>query len=142
MQDSFKYARKRWDKSHKPPEFKVGDLVLVLTLNFNNFQGPKKLKHSFSGPFMLIALHGPDVVQLELTGNSIYKHPNLPVSRIKPYSSIDREFFPLRNKPPLKIPPLEEGEENKIVNVPKERRTRIKKEEEYVVSYRNPAQED
>ncbi|MBW0539133.1 hypothetical protein O181_078848 [Austropuccinia psidii MF-1] len=29
MQDSFKYAKERWDKSRKPPDFKRGDLVLV-----------------------------------------------------------------------------------------------------------------
>ncbi|MBW0562206.1 hypothetical protein O181_101921 [Austropuccinia psidii MF-1] len=29
MHDSFKYAKERWDKIHKPPDFKVGDLVLV-----------------------------------------------------------------------------------------------------------------
>ncbi|MBW0507912.1 hypothetical protein O181_047627 [Austropuccinia psidii MF-1] len=27
MQDSFKYAKERWDKSHKPPEFKLGGFV-------------------------------------------------------------------------------------------------------------------
>ncbi|MBW0562286.1 hypothetical protein O181_102001 [Austropuccinia psidii MF-1] len=32
MQDSFKYAKEKWDKSHKPPYFKIGDLVLVSTL--------------------------------------------------------------------------------------------------------------
>ncbi|MBW0573526.1 hypothetical protein O181_113241 [Austropuccinia psidii MF-1] len=36
MKDSFKYAREGWDKSKKPPGFKVGDLVLVLTLKLNN----------------------------------------------------------------------------------------------------------
>ncbi|MBW0499995.1 hypothetical protein O181_039710 [Austropuccinia psidii MF-1] len=29
MQDSFKYAKERWDKIHKPPDFKIGNLVLV-----------------------------------------------------------------------------------------------------------------
>ncbi|MBW0578315.1 hypothetical protein O181_118030 [Austropuccinia psidii MF-1] len=29
VQDSFKYAKGRWEKSHKQPDFKVGDLVLV-----------------------------------------------------------------------------------------------------------------
>ncbi|MBW0531634.1 hypothetical protein O181_071349 [Austropuccinia psidii MF-1] len=42
VQDSFKYAKERWDKSHKPPQFKMGDLVLVSTLHFNNIKGPKK----------------------------------------------------------------------------------------------------
>ncbi|MBW0548128.1 hypothetical protein O181_087843 [Austropuccinia psidii MF-1] len=42
MQDSFKYAKERWDKIHKPPELKIGDLVLVSTLHFNNIRGAKK----------------------------------------------------------------------------------------------------
>ncbi|MBW0547226.1 hypothetical protein O181_086941 [Austropuccinia psidii MF-1] len=29
MKDYFKYAKERWDKSHKPPDFRVGDLVLA-----------------------------------------------------------------------------------------------------------------
>ncbi|MBW0539288.1 hypothetical protein O181_079003 [Austropuccinia psidii MF-1] len=68
MQDSFKYAKERLDKSHKPHELKIGDLVLVSTLNFNNIKHPKKLKDSFAGPFMIKALHGHNAVQLELTG--------------------------------------------------------------------------
>ncbi|MBW0526593.1 hypothetical protein O181_066308 [Austropuccinia psidii MF-1] len=43
MQYSFKYAKEKWDKSHKPPDFKIGDLVPVSTLNSNNIRGPKKL---------------------------------------------------------------------------------------------------
>ncbi|MBW0572886.1 hypothetical protein O181_112601 [Austropuccinia psidii MF-1] len=86
MQDSFKYAKERWDKSHKPPDFKVGDLVLVSTINFNNLKGPNKLKYSFAGPFMIKALHGPNAVQLELTGELMSKHPALPVSLIKHHS--------------------------------------------------------
>ncbi|MBW0503573.1 hypothetical protein O181_043288 [Austropuccinia psidii MF-1] len=39
--DSFKYAKERFDKSNKPPNFKIGDLVVVSTLNFNNIKGPK-----------------------------------------------------------------------------------------------------
>ncbi|MBW0558890.1 hypothetical protein O181_098605 [Austropuccinia psidii MF-1] len=142
MQDSFKYEKERWDKSHKSPDFKIGDSVLVSNLNFNNIKGPKKFKDSFAGPFIIKEIHGPNAVQLELTGESINKHPAFPVSVIKPYSSSDKELFPLRNKPPLEIPPLEEGEEKKIVKVLKERRIRNKKEREYLVRYRNPAQED
>ncbi|MBW0540535.1 hypothetical protein O181_080250 [Austropuccinia psidii MF-1] len=48
MKDSFKYAKERWDKSHKPPDLKIGDFALVSTLNFNNIRGPKKLKDSFA----------------------------------------------------------------------------------------------
>ncbi|MBW0552355.1 hypothetical protein O181_092070 [Austropuccinia psidii MF-1] len=107
IQDSFKYAKERWNKTHKPPDFKIGDLVVVSTLNLNNIKGPKKLKDPFAGPFMIKALHGPKAVQLELTGELMNKHPNFPVSLIKPYSSSDKKLFPLRNKPQLEIPPLE-----------------------------------
>ena len=51
MYDAFDYAKQKWDKSHKVPDFKVGDLALVSTLNFNNIKGPKKLKDSYVGPF-------------------------------------------------------------------------------------------
>ncbi|MBW0558689.1 hypothetical protein O181_098404 [Austropuccinia psidii MF-1] len=93
MEDSFKYAKERLDKSHKPPDFKIGDLVLLSTLNFNNIKGPKKLIDSFAGPFMIKSLHGPNAVQLELTGELMSKHPAFPVSLIKPYSSSDKELF-------------------------------------------------
>ncbi|MBW0488381.1 hypothetical protein O181_028096 [Austropuccinia psidii MF-1] len=111
---SFNYEKARWHKSHKTPDFNIGDLVLVSTLNFNNIKGPKKLKDSFAGPFMIKAVHGPNAVQLELTGEIMKKHPAFPVSLIKPYSSSEKELFTLRNKPPLEIPPLEEGEEKKL----------------------------
>ncbi|MBW0535441.1 hypothetical protein O181_075156 [Austropuccinia psidii MF-1] len=93
MQDSFKYSKRRWDKSHKPPDFKIGDLVLVSTLNFNNIKGAKKLKVSFAGPFMIKVLHGHNAGQLELTGELKNKHPAFPVSLIKPYSSSENELF-------------------------------------------------
>ncbi|MBW0591130.1 hypothetical protein O181_130845, partial [Austropuccinia psidii MF-1] len=96
IQDYFKIANERWDKSHKPPDFKIGDLVLLSTSNFNNVKGPKKLKDCFAGPFMINELHGPISVNLELTGESMNKHPAFPVSLIKPYSSSDKESFPLR----------------------------------------------
>ncbi|MBW0540163.1 hypothetical protein O181_079878 [Austropuccinia psidii MF-1] len=57
MEDSFAYAKEKWDKSHATPDFKVGDLVLVSTNNFNNIKGCKKLKDSFAGPFVIKALH-------------------------------------------------------------------------------------
>ncbi|MBW0591239.1 hypothetical protein O181_130954 [Austropuccinia psidii MF-1] len=135
IQDSFKYAKERWDESNKPTDFKIGDLILVSTLNSNNMNGPKKLKDSFAGPFMIKALHGPNAVQLELTGELMNKHPAFPVSLKKLYSSFDKELFPLRKKHPLEIPPLEEGEEKKIVKILKEKRRRNKKEMEYLVRY-------
>ncbi|MBW0509488.1 hypothetical protein O181_049203 [Austropuccinia psidii MF-1] len=91
---------------------------------------------------MIKALHGPNSVQLEPTGELMNQHPAFPTSLIKPYSSSDKELLSLRNKPPLEIPPLEGGEEKKTVKVLKERRTRNKKEREYLVRYRKTTQED
>ncbi|MBW0501894.1 hypothetical protein O181_041609 [Austropuccinia psidii MF-1] len=52
VEDSFAYAKGKWEKSHATPEFKLGDLVLVSSTNFNNIKGCKKKKYSFSGPFL------------------------------------------------------------------------------------------
>ncbi|MBW0559749.1 hypothetical protein O181_099464 [Austropuccinia psidii MF-1] len=68
INDAIEYAKQKWDKSHKAPEFKVGDLILVSTLNFNNIKVPKKLKDSFAEPFIIKALHGTNAVQVELSG--------------------------------------------------------------------------
>ncbi|MBW0574598.1 hypothetical protein O181_114313 [Austropuccinia psidii MF-1] len=39
MEDSFAYAKDKWDISHVTPYFKVGDLAFVSTTNFNNIKG-------------------------------------------------------------------------------------------------------
>ncbi|MBW0508807.1 hypothetical protein O181_048522 [Austropuccinia psidii MF-1] len=110
MQDCFKYAKERWEKIHKPPDFQIGDLVLVATLTLINIEGQNKLKDSLSGHFMMRSLHGSNAVQLELIGELMKKHPIFPVSLIKLYISIDKELCPIFNKPPLNVTPLEEGE--------------------------------
>ncbi|MBW0552491.1 hypothetical protein O181_092206 [Austropuccinia psidii MF-1] len=142
MNDAFDYAKQKWDKSHKVPDFKVGDLVLVSTLNFNNIKGPKKLKDSYVGPFFIVALHGTNAVQVELSGELENKHPTFPVSLIKPYQPAEKELFPLRNPNPLTVPPVEQNEDKKIKKVIKERRLRGKNQREYLVRYRNPVHED
>ncbi|MBW0479108.1 hypothetical protein O181_018823 [Austropuccinia psidii MF-1] len=83
MNDAFEYAKKKWDKSHKNPEFKVGDLVLVSTLGFNNIKGAKKMKDSFAGTLIIKALHGKNALQVELSGELESKHPTFLVSLVK-----------------------------------------------------------
>ncbi|MBW0567315.1 hypothetical protein O181_107030 [Austropuccinia psidii MF-1] len=100
MEDSFAYAKDKWDKSHTTPDFKVGDLVIVSTTNSNNIKGCKKLKDSFSGPFFIKALHGGNAVEVELSEEISNGNPTFPVSLIKPYKSSDAENIPLRNKVP------------------------------------------
>ncbi|MBW0501690.1 hypothetical protein O181_041405 [Austropuccinia psidii MF-1] len=140
--DAFEYAKQKWDKSHKVPEFKVGDLVLVSTLNFNNIKGPKKLKDSYLGPFVIVALHGTNAVQAELSGELENEHPTFSVSLIKPYKPADKEFFSLRNPTPLNVPQVEESEEKMQEKVIKERRLRGKNQRGYLVRYRDPVHED
>ncbi|MBW0576169.1 hypothetical protein O181_115884 [Austropuccinia psidii MF-1] len=100
---------KKWDKSHKVQDFKVGDLVLVSTLNLNNIKGPKKLKDFYVGPFVIVALHGHNAVEVELRGELEKKHPNFPVSLIKPYQPADKDLFLLRNPTPLTVQPVEQN---------------------------------
>ncbi|MBW0510645.1 hypothetical protein O181_050360 [Austropuccinia psidii MF-1] len=138
MNDAFEYAKQKWDKSHKTPELKVGDLILVSTLNFNNIKGPKKLKDSFAGPFIIKALHGTNAVQVELSGELEDKNPTFPVSLLKHHTSSDEKLFPLRNETPLEVPPLDQSEDKKVLKVLKERRLRGKNEREYLVRYKNP----
>ncbi|MBW0550059.1 hypothetical protein O181_089774 [Austropuccinia psidii MF-1] len=142
IHDAFEYAKQKWDKNHKVPDFKVGDLVLVSTLNFNNIKGPKKIKYSYVGTFVIVALHGTNSVQVELSFELENKHPNFPVSLIKPYQPAEKELFPLRNPAPLTVPPVEQNEEKKIKKVIKQRRLRGKNQREYLVRYRNPVHED
>ncbi|MBW0567911.1 hypothetical protein O181_107626 [Austropuccinia psidii MF-1] len=114
MEDSFAYARDKWDKSHATPDFKVGYLVLVSTTNFNNIKGFKKLKYSFAGTFVIKALHGENAIEVELSEELSNKHPTFPVILVKPYKSSDAEMFPWRNKVPQSIPPIKSSGPKKI----------------------------
>ncbi|MBW0501036.1 hypothetical protein O181_040751 [Austropuccinia psidii MF-1] len=141
INDAFDYAKKKCDKSHKVPDFKVGDLVLVSTLNFHNIKGPKKLNYSYVGPFDIVALHETNSVQVEWSGELENKHSTFPVSLIKPYKPADKDLFPLRNPAPFTVPPVEQTEDKDIKKVIKERRLRGKNQQEYLVRYRNPVNE-
>ncbi|MBW0469364.1 hypothetical protein O181_009079 [Austropuccinia psidii MF-1] len=101
MTDAFEYAKQKWDRSHKSPELKVGDLILVLKLNIKNIKGPKKLKYSFPAPFIIEELHETNAVQVEVTGELESKHPMFSVSLEKHYTSSYKELLPLRNEIPL-----------------------------------------
>ncbi|MBW0516022.1 hypothetical protein O181_055737 [Austropuccinia psidii MF-1] len=101
-----------------------------------------ELKDFYVGPFVIVALHGTNAVQVELSGELENKHPTFPVSLIKPYQPTDKELFPLRNPTPLTVPPVEQSDDRKMKKVIKERRLRGKHQREYLVRYRNPVHED
>ncbi|MBW0505336.1 hypothetical protein O181_045051 [Austropuccinia psidii MF-1] len=84
MNEAFDYAKWKWDKSHKVPDFKVGHLVLVSTVNLIISKAQRSL-NSYLGHFFIVALHGMNAVEVELSGELENKHPTFPVSLIKPY---------------------------------------------------------
>ncbi|MBW0475256.1 hypothetical protein O181_014971 [Austropuccinia psidii MF-1] len=61
------HNKQRYVKSHKEPEFREGDPVLVSTSNFNNMKGPKRMIDSFVRPFTNIRLIGKNAVEFILT---------------------------------------------------------------------------
>ncbi|MBW0548778.1 hypothetical protein O181_088493 [Austropuccinia psidii MF-1] len=142
MEDSLPYAKDKCDKSHATPDFKVGYLVLVLTTNFNNIKGCRKLKNSFAGPFVINALHGKNFVEVELSEQHSNKHPTFPVRLIMPYKSSDAEKLPLRNKASQVIPPVGSSGIKQITKVLKERNLITNKVREYLVRQSDPACED
>ncbi|MBW0513544.1 hypothetical protein O181_053259 [Austropuccinia psidii MF-1] len=133
MEDSFAYAKDKWEKSHTTTDVKVGDLVLVSPTNFNNIKVFRKLKYSFAGPFLIKALHGANTVEVELSEELSNKHPTFPVILIKPYKSSYYEKFPFKNKFP---------HTKKITKSLNERKLRTKMVREYLVSYSDPAFKD
>ncbi|MBW0589677.1 hypothetical protein O181_129392 [Austropuccinia psidii MF-1] len=142
LEDSFAYSKDKRDKSNATPDFKVGDLVLESTTNFNKIKGCKNLKDSFAGPFVIRVLHGENAVEVELSEELSNKHPTFPVSLIKPYKSSDAEKFPLKNKVLQVIPPIKSSSIKKITKFLQERELRTNKVREYLVEYSEPAFED
>ncbi|MBW0462637.1 hypothetical protein O181_002352 [Austropuccinia psidii MF-1] len=112
-------------------------IVLVSTLNFNKIKGPKKLKASHVGPFVIFASHGNNAVQVKLSTELENKHPTVPVSLRKPYQPAEKDWFPLRNPTPLSVPPVEQSEHKKI-----KKGDLGGKPKQYPVRYRNPVHED
>ncbi|MBW0502272.1 hypothetical protein O181_041987 [Austropuccinia psidii MF-1] len=82
------------------PDLKEGDQVLVYTLNFNNFKGPKKMRDSFVGSFTIIKLIGKNALEVKITEEFSRKHSVFPVSLLKPYFQTEEDKFPSRKKNP------------------------------------------
>ncbi|MBW0529972.1 hypothetical protein O181_069687 [Austropuccinia psidii MF-1] len=135
MEDSFVYAKDKWDKSHANLYFKVDDLVPVSNTNLNNIKVCKKCKDSFAGPFVIKAFHGRYAIEVELSEELSNKHPTFPVRLVTPYRSSDAVKFPLRNEVTQHIPPIKASGTRKITKVLKEKKLRTKKVREYLVRY-------
>ncbi|MBW0476622.1 hypothetical protein O181_016337 [Austropuccinia psidii MF-1] len=117
MEDSFSYAKDKWEKTHTTPDFTVGDLVLVSTANFNKIKQCEKLKESFAGAFFIKALYGENSVEVELSEELSNKNPKFPVSLMKPYKCGDAEKLPLRIKASQHITPVQSSGTKEITKV-------------------------
>ncbi|MBW0470644.1 hypothetical protein O181_010359 [Austropuccinia psidii MF-1] len=134
------YNKQRWDKTHMEPDFKEGDQVLVSTMNFNNPEGPKKMRDSFVGPFNIIELIGKNAVEVKLTEEFSRKHPVFPVSLVKSYFQTEGDKFPSRKKNP-KPPEIVEVEEppGPVSKIIRARKIRLngKEQRQYLVRFKN-----
>ncbi|MBW0585146.1 hypothetical protein O181_124861 [Austropuccinia psidii MF-1] len=87
-------------------------------------------------------LDGEIYVQVAVSEEISNKNPTFPVSLIKPLKSSDAEKFPLSNKVPQVITPIESSCNKKITKVLKERNFRTNRLREYLVRYSDPTFED
>ena len=85
VEAAVEYNKTWWDKNHKEADFKIGDLVLLSTIKFNNLGGSRKLKPSFVGSFPIINLNGRNAVEVTLSTELSRRHPVFPVSLVKHY---------------------------------------------------------
>jgi hypothetical protein len=122
VDDAVEYNKTRWEKSHKEPDFKIGDNVLLSTVNFNNLGGNKKIKPSYVGPFTIKQLHGKNAVEVILSDELSRKHPFFPVSLVKPYlSRNDKETTNVGPVPILEPSKSKQLQVHKILKEKKER---------------------
>ncbi|MBW0535278.1 hypothetical protein O181_074993 [Austropuccinia psidii MF-1] len=68
VDDDFEFAKQKWDKIHKGPDLKLGNLVSVLNSKPNTIKVPKKLEDSHVGNLFISALQGANEVKVELSG--------------------------------------------------------------------------
>ncbi|MBW0547782.1 hypothetical protein O181_087497, partial [Austropuccinia psidii MF-1] len=105
----------------------MGYVILGSTTNFNNMRICKNLKQSFTGTFVIKALHEEDGVEVRLSEELGNMNPTFPVSLINPCKCGDSERLPLRNKAAQDIAPVGSSGTKKITKVLKEGKLRTKK---------------
>ncbi|KAI7938882.1 hypothetical protein MJO28_014461 [Puccinia striiformis f. sp. tritici] len=142
VQESMEYNKTTWDKTHREPEFKIGDKVLLSTVNFNNLGGNKKLKPAFVGPFVIKALHGKNAVEVILSELLSRKHPVFPVSPVKPYQGRPTEEDTIpeeQNLPPIPLLEPLKGDVLKVHKILKDKKSRINGKDVrlYLIRYKN-----
>ncbi|MBW0555902.1 hypothetical protein O181_095617 [Austropuccinia psidii MF-1] len=78
LAETKEYNNQRYDKTHKEPDFREGDKVLVSTLNLNNPKGQKKIRESFLVPFTIIRLIGEKFSVIWTHRGILQEKPSVP----------------------------------------------------------------
>ncbi|MBW0575258.1 hypothetical protein O181_114973 [Austropuccinia psidii MF-1] len=134
------YDKQRWEKTHMEPDLKEGDQVLVSKLNFNNLEGPKKMRDSFLEIFTIIDLIRKNEVEVKLTKEFSRRHPVFPVTLVKTYFQTEEDKFSSRkrNPTPPEIVEVEDspGHVSKIIRA-REIRLNGKEKRQYLVRFKN-----
>ena len=79
-----KQYKRQYDKHHREPTFKVGDLVMLRMKNIRTVRASQKLDHRYSGPFKVLAKVNNNAYKLELPEH-FRIHDVINSSRLKPY---------------------------------------------------------
>ena len=114
---------------------------MISTITFNNIQGSRKLKDAYVGPFLVAKLHGPNAVEVILTGEFSRKHPTFPVSLLKHYKTSTSELRKNMPKFTEAIIPFEKDTEKTVLKVLQNKRVRQNNQDIllFLVRYKNLA---
>ncbi|MBW0478094.1 hypothetical protein O181_017809 [Austropuccinia psidii MF-1] len=91
----------------------IPELELEYKKPVHSSTAKKKLKDSYLGPFVIVALHGTNAFQVKLNGELENKNPMFPVILLQAYQPADKELYPLSNPAPLAVPPVENNGDKK-----------------------------
>jgi len=102
-------------------------------------EGPKKLRDSFVGPFIVKSFNGPNAVEVILTEEYQRKHPTFPISLVKKYITSNNTE---KTTPPAKkvVPPMLDENEGLIPHKVLNERTIMRNNQrikQYLVRFKN-----
>ena len=103
-----RYSRYADRKRTSGPEYKVGDLVMLVRRNIRTSRPSSKLDFKKLGPFKVSRIINPVAVRLDLP-SSVHLHPTFHVSLLEPYRANSPPSRHSPRPPPTEVHPS--GEE-------------------------------
>jgi hypothetical protein len=133
MREHWRYAVdrqvERYNRKHKPIQFKRGQLVMLSTRNLRFDATKTKLAPRFIGPFRVLERVGKQAYRLALPQQYSLLHNVFPVSLLEPWHSN-------KGSDPLPMPPLAEEEDEWEVEAILDKAT-IDREAYYLVKWKD-----